>query len=156
MTETSEVDGGRQKVAALRHGTVVDHLNAGTALKALEVLGMPVDGPALLGIHLRSEKFERKDIVKISGVEIGEDDIAKLALFGPCVTVSYIRDYAVHHKVRAELPDTIHGLLQCPNPNCITRHEQVTTRFVVRRRTPLQLRCHYCERSLLEDEIRFV
>lgn len=156
MTDTSEIESGRQQVAALRRGTVVDHLNPGTALKALEVLGVPEDGPALLGIQLRSEKFARKDILKLSGVEIGDEDIAKLALFGPRVTVSTIRDYKVHEKVHAELPDHIRGLLLCPNPNCITRHEQVTTHFEVRSRDPLKLRCHYCERGLLEDEVKFL
>jgi aspartate carbamoyltransferase regulatory subunit len=150
------IDQGRQQVAALRHGTVVDHLNPGTALKALEVLGLPQDGPALLGIHLVSEKLGRKDILKLSGVEIPPDEIARLALFGPSVTVCYIRDYRVVRKVKATLPDDLLGLLRCPNPNCITNHERVKTRFGVKHRSPLLVRCHFCERLVHEVELQLI
>ena len=143
----------QQQVAALRHGTVVDHLHAGMALKALQVLGLPRKGAALLGIGLESGKMGRKDIMKLENVEISESEIEKLALFGPNASVSFIRDYKVVRKVRVELPDVIHGILRCPNPNCITNSERLLeTRFHVEARQPLQVRCHYCERLISETE----
>lgn len=143
----------RQKqVAALRHGTVVDHLNAGMALKALEVLGLPKEGAALLGIHLESRKKGRKDILKLENVEISDEEIAKLAVFGPDATVCFIREYEVVKKVSVALPEQIRGILKCPNPNCITNHDTLETCFDLEHRSPLLVRCHFCERRIGEHE----
>ena len=155
MSPTPPADPERppqQQVASLRHGTVVDHLNPGMALKALEVLGIPATGAALLGINLESPKMERKDILKLENVEISEADVARLALFGPQATVSWIREYRVVRKVQAKLPDTIAGILRCPNPGCISNHEKIESRFGVERRRPLLVRCGYCERAIEEAE----
>lgn len=141
-----------QQVTALRNGTVVDHLNPGMALKALQVLGVPKDGAALLGIHLVSAKMGRKDILKLENVELGPTDVARLAVFGPHATVSLIRDFKVLRKVHVELPDVITGILRCPNPNCVTNHERIETRFDVEARSPIRVRCRYCERRILETE----
>ena len=122
-------DRPQQQVASLRNGTVIDHLNSGMALRALQILGVPQDGAALLGIHLESRKMGRKDILKLENVELGPSDVARLALFGPQATVSLIRDYKVVKKVQVELPDAIAGILRCPNPNCVTNHERIETRF---------------------------
>jgi aspartate carbamoyltransferase regulatory subunit len=145
-------DGMRKQVAALRHGTVIDHLNAGKALKALEALGFPKKGAALLGIGLESGKMGRKDILKLENVELTPAEIDKLAVFGPQATVSYIRDYAVVRKVSVKLPEVIVGILKCPNPNCISNHERIETRFNVETANPLHVRCHYCERRIRENE----
>lgn len=142
----------QKQVAALRNGTVVDHLTAGMALKALQALGMPRDRPALLGIHLESGKMGRKDILKLDGVELTDAQIARLAVFGPHATVSVIRDYEVVRKEHVALPDTVEGLIRCPNPNCVTNHEKVPTRFDVESREPVKARCRYCERRLLGSE----
>lgn len=145
--------GGLQKqVAALRNGTVVDHLNPGMALKALEILGVPRSGAALLGIHLESGKMGRKDILKLENVELTATEMARLAIFGPQATVSLIRDYKVVRKVQVELPETIHGILRCPNPNCVTNFERIETKFEVENRSPIRMRCRYCERRILELE----
>jgi len=142
----------QKQVAALRHGTVVDHLNAGMALKALEAIGLRKDGAALLGIGLSSGKMGRKDILKLENVELTPTEIDKLAVFGPQATVSFIRDYAVVRKVNVKLPDVIVAILKCPNPNCISAHERIETRFNVETAKPLQVRCHYCERRISESE----
>ena len=145
-------DTTRKQVAALRHGTVIDHLNAGKALKALEALGFPKKGAALLGIGLESGKMGTKDILKLENVELTQAEIDKLAVFGPQATVSWIRDYRVVRKVQAKLPDTIAGILRCPNPGCISNHEKIESRFGVERRRPLLVRCGYCERAIEEAE----
>ena len=153
MTQERRLQGPQKQVAALRHGTVIDHLTAGMALKALAVLGVPKVGAALLGIHLSSEKMGRKDLIKLEDREITDAEIAKLALFGPHATVSFIRDYKVWRKVEVKLPESITGILKCPNPNCITNHERViTTSFRVESASPTRVRCGYCERRLDESE----
>ena len=142
----------QQQVAALRHGTVIDHLTAGMALKALELIGVPTESAALIGVNLSSAKMGRKDILKLENVEIDAEQIEKLAILGPHASVCYIRDYDVVRKVQVELPERIEGVLRCPNPNCITNHDRLLTRFEVECPSPTRVRCHYCERVLLEDE----
>ncbi len=146
----------QQRVASLRHGTVVDHLSPGMALKALEMLGVPSEGAALLGIHLTSEKMGRKDILKLENVEISAEQIEKLALFGPNASVVFIRDYEVVRKVQVELPDRIHGVLRCRNPSCITNHDRVPTYFDVTQRAPTMVRCAHCERRMGEHEFELL
>ncbi len=159
---TGNGDGGKgsershKRVAALRNGTVVDHLNAGMALKALEVIGLPADSAALLGLQLVSAKKGRKDILKLEDVELSPSEMDMMALFGPNVTVSLIRDYVVHRKVHVTLPDVVESFLGCPNPNCITNHESIDTRFNVESRDPLFVRCWYCERRILESELQLL
>jgi aspartate carbamoyltransferase regulatory subunit len=145
-------DSTQLRVAALRHGTVVDHLNSGMALKALEAIGVPTKGAALLGIGLESRKMGRKDILKLENVELSPAEIDKLAVFGPHATVSFIRDFKVVRKVNVKLPETIAGILKCPNPNCITNHERTETRFKVETERPHSVRCRYCERRISESE----
>jgi aspartate carbamoyltransferase regulatory subunit len=151
-------DTTHKQVAALRQGTVIDHLNAGMALKALAVLGgVPKKGAALLGIGLESGKMGRKDILKLENVELTPAEIEKLAVFGPQATVSFIRDYKVVAKRVVKLPESIAGILKCPNPNCISNHEKtVETRFKVETQQPLSVRCHYCERRIRAGEFELL
>ena len=151
--EVGERDRPQQQVSALRHGTVVDHLNAGMALKALQALGFPSTNAALLGIQLESRKLGRKDIMKLDGVELTPADVARIAVFGPQATVSWIREYKVVRKMQVTLPDVIAGTLVCPNPNCVSVHERIESRFDVEVHHPIRVRCRYCERRITEDEI---
>ncbi|MDH3285865.1 MAG: aspartate carbamoyltransferase regulatory subunit [Acidobacteriota bacterium] len=142
----------QKRVAALERGTVIDHLNPGMALKALELIGVPREGAALLGINLTSGKMGRKDILKLENVEISKEQIQKIAVLGPRATVCYIRDYEVVEKVQVSLPERIDSVLRCPNPSCITNHDDIVTCFDVEERSPTIIRCHYCERRIAEDE----
>jgi len=144
--------GRQQQVAALRHGTVVDHLSPGMALKALQLIGVPREGAALIGVNLYSEKLGRKDILKLENMELTDDQIERLAVLGPNASVCFIREYEIVRKVRVTLPDRICGVLRCPNPSCITNHDRLETRFDVERETPTLVRCHYCERLIRENE----
>jgi aspartate carbamoyltransferase regulatory subunit len=144
------------RVTALGQGTVIDHLPPGTALKALEVLGFQGGGVVLVGMFLESKKWGKKDIIKIENKELSPTEFAKIALLGPHTTISIIRDYTIVEKMPVALPDTIQGVVRCPNPSCITNHDAVPTRFHVERPEPLRVRCHYCERVVDENELELV
>lgn len=143
-----------QQVARLENGTVVDHLNPGLAIRALQVLDVPEGTMTLIGSNLESGKMGRKDILKIAGMELSQRDVQKLALFGPHATVSLIRGFEVAEKIQVSLPDTVEGILRCPNPNCITAFERVASRFDVLRDRPIRVRCRYCERRFDAHEIQ--
>ena len=144
------------RVTALREGTVIDHLPPGTALKALEVLGYQDGGVVTVGMFLESEKWGKKDLVKIESKELTEEEVAKIALLGAHTTISIIRDYKVVDKLPVLIPSEISTVLKCPNPSCITNHDPVRTRFHVEREEPLRVRCHYCERAVGEDQLELI
>jgi aspartate carbamoyltransferase regulatory subunit len=141
------------RVTALKNGTVIDHLPAGMALKALEVLGFHGDNVVTVGMYLDSRKYGKKDLVKLENKELSEEEIAKIAILGPHTTLAIIRDYRVVAKVAVNLADEIAGVATCPNPSCITNHDDLRTRFHVLSKHPLRVRCHYCERVVTESEL---
>ena len=83
------------KVSALREGTVIDHLVAGTALKVLAILGIEFEGAVTIGLNLESSKMKQKDIIKIERREVTPEEVAKIALVSPRASFSIIREFEV-------------------------------------------------------------
>lgn len=143
------------RVSKLRSGTVLDHLRAGTALRTMRVLSIPPDRTVTVGINLRSDRHQRKDIIKIEDYELTEDQAAKVALLSPDATLSIIRDFEIVEKHDLHPPIAFRGLVECPNPACIVHAERVPGSFVVEGRDPVTVRCEYCERSITADLFDF-
>ncbi len=152
-TNSTQKDLPSYRVNKLRHGTVIDHLDAGAGLQALAILRLPANTVCAVGMNFESRKHDRKDIIKIEGMELSPEEIKKIVLFGPHATLSIIRDYELVEKINVELPDKIEDVVPCPNPSCVTNHEPVMTRFDVLSAEPMRVRCHFCERALRRDEI---
>lgn len=143
------------RVKPIKNGTVIDHITANRALNVLNILGLP-DGRSrvTVAMNMDSSQLGSKDIVKIENRELKPDEVDQIALIAPKATINIIRDYEIVEKWKVHLLDEVHGILKCPNPNCITnRREPVETRFYVINREPVILRCHFCERLMSEDEI---
>ncbi len=149
-------EGSKIKVSALREGTVIDHLVAGTALKVLKILGLDSDRSVTIGLNLESKKMGHKDLIKIERHEVINEEVQKIALVSPNATFSIIRDFHVVQKLSPSLPEMIENLLRCPNPSCVTTDDRVRTKFIVVRTDSLRLRCHYCERTIRKDEIELL
>ena len=143
------------KVSAIKEGTVIDHIPAGKGLKVIQILRLDRvnGGILLLAANVPSQKLGRKDIVKIEGKYLSEEEVNKIALIAPTATVNIIRDYAVTEKFNVEIPGEIVGILRCGNPNCVSNHEYTAPKFYVISKEPLKVRCHYCERTMEEEEI---
>ncbi len=138
------------RVKKIRNGTVIDHIEKGKALIVLKILG--VDHRSLrttvtVAMNVPSETMGSKDIVKIEGRELAEDEVNKIALISSEATINIIRDYKVIEKRKVVLPNTIEVVLKCPNPDCITNDpEPIKTKFFIENIAPVSLRCNYCER----------
>ena len=132
----------------LNYGTVIDHLPVGTAARALELLGLPREGPVTVGMNVPSSRFEKKDIIRVEGMELAHHELHRLALLGENVTVSIVKDGQVTDKVRLEVPTRLVGILSCKNATCVTNQEPVETVFERLRGFPYRFRCNYCERVI--------
>ncbi len=135
------------KVYAIENGTVIDHIPTPMALKVVEILGIGGGGIFTLGVGFQSKRLPGgKDILKIENrvLSPGETDI--ISLIAPQATINIIREGKVSEKRRISLPESITGVMLCPNPNCATNMLGAQRRFRLENRELVTYRCHYCER----------
>jgi len=140
------------RVSKIRNGTVIDHVEGGQALNVLAILG--IDGSEGLGVsigmNVPSDRLGRKDVVKVEDRELSQSEVDVLSLIAPEATINIIREFDVVEKNRVTRPETVIGVLSCPNRNCITSaDEPVETRFDV---IDSGVRCDYCS-AVLRSEI---
>ncbi|MFT4904309.1 MAG: aspartate carbamoyltransferase regulatory subunit [Natronomonas sp.] len=145
MTETE------LRVSKIESGTVIDHIAGGQALNVLAILG--IDGSSgeevSVGMNVPSDRLGRKDIVKVEGRELSQDEVDVLSLIAPAATINIVRDFDVIEKHRVSRPEEVTGVLSCPNANCIsTEDEPVDSRFEV---LDDGVRCTYCETIIRES-----
>ncbi|MFP4625153.1 MAG: aspartate carbamoyltransferase regulatory subunit [Natronomonas sp.] len=139
------------RVSKIRNGTVIDHIAAGQALNVLAILG--IDGTSgeevSVGMNVPSDRLGRKDIVKVEGRELSQDEVDVLSLIAPAATINIVREFEVVEKHRLSRPKEVIGVLSCPNANCITTaSEPVESRFEV---LDGGVRCVYCETIIRES-----
>ncbi|MEM1514125.1 MAG: aspartate carbamoyltransferase regulatory subunit [Candidatus Thermoplasmatota archaeon] len=138
------------KVQPIKNGTVIDHITPGNALKVLKILGITekyADSVISIAMNVVGKRGV-KDIVKIENREIDPKEVNKIALIAPNATINIIRNYEVVEKYNVSIPDEIVGIVRCANPNCISNSkEPIETKFIVRSRNPLRIKCYYCERE---------
>lgn len=144
------------KVAALCNGTVIDHIPSDKLFKVVSILHLDTClNQITLANNLESAKIGSKGLIKISDRAFAEDETNKIALIAPNAKINIIRDFQVVEKRPLSLPEEIREIVQCGNPNCITNHQTVTTRFhVLNNDGEIMLKCHYCEREVRRDEVK--
>lgn len=141
-------------VAAIKNGTVIDHITAGHALKIVRFLSLPLHKKVVtVGLNLPSRAMGHKDIIKVEGRELTPEEMSEVAIVAPGATVNIIRNYRIVKKFSVTLPPTIERFVVCPNKSCITNHEPMDTRFALERRKTITLCCTYCEHLFSLDEI---
>jgi aspartate carbamoyltransferase regulatory subunit len=144
------------KVAALKDGTVIDHIPADKLFKVVHILHLDsCDNQITLANNLESKKIGSKGLVKIADRALADDETNKIALICPYAKINIIRNFEVVEKRPLVLPDEIREIVQCTNPNCITNHQPVTTRFyVLKEEESTRLKCRYCEREVRIEEVK--
>ncbi len=142
------------KVSAIKDGTVIDHIPASNLFKVITILGLDkIENQITFGTNLDSKKLGHKAIIKVTGKFFEDDELNKIALIAPHAKLNIIRDYEVVEKGVVEIPDTVKGIAKCFNPMCITNNEKMNNCFIVVSKSPLALKCHYCEKIMNEEQI---
>ena len=139
------------RVSKIRNGTVIDHIPGGQALNVLAILRVDDDAEETIsvGMNVPSDRMGRKDIVKIEGRELSQNEVDVLSLIAPDASINIIREFEVAEKHRVDTPEEVVGVLACPNTNCITNaDEPVKSKFEV---LSDGVRCAYCDTIIRSD-----
>jgi len=144
-------------VAAIRNGTVIDHIPPNAVWKIVEILKLGgLENTIIVAANLSSKRMKRKGIIKVSNKSITSDEANRIALIAPTATLNIIKNYKTIKKSRLELPETLLNVVKCFNPNCITNNDDVDTRFRAIKPSPLKVRCHHCERAMKKIDIELI
>ena len=132
-------------ISGLNQGVVIDHIQAGGAMKIYEYLNMEkLDCQVAIIKNAKSNKMGRKDIIKIEGpIQI---DLNVLGILDHNITINIIENDKIVRKHTLELPDEVTNIIRCKNPRCITSIEQeLPHSFKLTDRNRRIYRCIYCE-----------
>jgi aspartate carbamoyltransferase regulatory subunit len=150
------------RIKAIENGTVIDHINPGQALNVLKILGVGENITNTISVVMNAGGVRGdKDVVKIEGRELTQREVAAISLISSKATVNIIRNFDVVEKKNVQIPESIHGIVKCINPNCITNSsEPIESRFTVTIHEgvikSLTLRCVFCESIILDDIIKHI
>ena len=132
-------------IDSIKEGIVIDHITAGNPMRIYNHLGFDkLECSIAISKNVSSKKMGKKDIIKIdSNIEI---NLEALGYIDPGITIDVIRDSKLVEKRSVDLPETLHGVLKCKNPRCITSCEQELEQvFTLTDKENRVYRCMYCE-----------
>lgn len=142
------------QVAALKNGTVIDHIPSEKLFTVVSLLGLEhMSNNITIGFNLESKKLGKKGIIKIADKFFTDDEINRIAVVAPNVKLNIISNYEVAEKRELILPDELIGIVKCANPKCITNNEPMPTRFHVIDKDHCVIKCHYCEKEQSREDI---
>ena len=142
------------QVAALKNGTVIDHIPSEKLFTVVSLLGLEhMSNNITIGFNLESKKLGKKGIIKIADKFFTDDEINRIAVVAPNVKLNIIRNYEVAEKRELILPNELIGIVKCANPKCITNNEPMPTRFHVIDKDHCVIKCHYCEKEQSREDI---
>ena len=135
-------------VSALENGTVIDHIPCDRTNDVMVLLKInQLTSTVMIGINLESRKMGRKSIIKIADRFFTDEELNRLSVIAPDVSLSIIRNYEVVEKKQVKMPEELRNIVKCANPKCITNNEPMRTIFHVIDKQRGIMKCHYCEKE---------
>ncbi len=133
------------EVKGIDNGIVIDHISSGKGLKIFNLMFSEIENPVVLLMNVKSDLLGKKDIIKIENVY--HVDLNTLGLIDPSITVNIIKNGMLSEKIKAKIPETIKGGIQCQNPRCITHSDDyaIPEFKLVKSNGVLEYECSYCE-----------
>lgn len=120
------------RIQKLERGTVIDHLQPGTAEEIYMKLLMKNYGKevCLWASYVPSTKYGSKDIIKLANVFVSPREASAIALLSPKTqpVLNFIEDYKVQVKQLITLHSLLEGVADCKNGNCISRSAEFKTK----------------------------
>ena len=133
-------------IDSIENGIVIDHITAGLGMRIYELLELDkLDTCVAIIKNAKSEKYGKKDIIKIEGVM--NIDLDVLGFIDDNATVCTIVNGRLASKKKPPLPQRLVNVVSCENPRCITSVENVDQIFVLCDEQAHRYRCQYCEQE---------
>lgn len=133
-------------IDSIENGIVIDHITAGRGMRVYELLELDkLDTCVAIIKNAKSNKFGRKDIIKIEGVL--NIDLDVLGFIDNNATVCTILNGRLVEKKKPTLPEKLVNIISCKNPRCITSIEDVDQVFYLCDEKAHRYRCKYCEQE---------
>ena len=146
-----------RQVAAIKNGTVIDHIPAEKTYQVVNLLQLEtLDTPVTIGYNYPSNKIGRKGIIKVSDKFFTDEEISRLSVVAQNVVLNIIHDYEVVENKTVKTPDELRGIVKCNNPKCITNNEPMSTVFHVVNKEKGILKCHYCDKEQFIEKVELV
>lgn len=132
-------------IDGVNNGIVLDHITAGRSMEIYKLLKLDkLSCPVAIIQHVKSDKYGKKDIIKID--ENIELDFDILGYLDSNITVNIVKDGKLDKKLHMELPEKISDVIKCKNPRCITSIEQeIVHTFRLVDKSKKMYRCIYCD-----------
>ncbi|WMJ88334.1 aspartate carbamoyltransferase regulatory subunit [Anaerocolumna sp. MB42-C2] len=134
-------------IGGLSQGIVIDHIEAGGAMKIYSYLNLEkLDCSVAIIKNAKSNKMGKKDIIKIEGhLDI---DLDILGVLDRNITVNIIENGQIITKRNLNLPEKVTNIIKCKNPRCITSIErELPHSFKLTDKEKGVYRCIYCEQA---------
>ncbi len=144
------------RVSKIKDGTVIDHIRGGYALDVIKILGLTgkENRVMTIAINVPSKRFGVKDIVKIEGKALNQQEVNRIALVAPHASINIIHNYEVLKKLEVKLPSIIEGIVKCANPSCVSNNsEPISSKFYVKHQELLLLKCYYCGVTIEQPDV---
>ena len=133
-------------IDSIENGIVIDHITAGLGMRIYELLELDkLDTCVAIIKNAKSEKYGKKDIIKIEGVM--NIDLDVLGFIDDNATVCTIVNGKLQSKKKPPLPQRLVNIVSCKNPRCITSVEAVDQVFTLCDEKAHRYRCIYCEQE---------
>ena len=117
-------------IDSIENGIVIDHITAGLGMRIYELLELDkLDTCVAIIKNAKSEKYGKKDIIKIEGVM--NIDLDVLGFIDDNATVCTIVNGKLQSKKKPPLPQRLVNIVSCKNPRCITSVEDVDQVFTL-------------------------
>ena len=131
-------------IDSIENGIVIDHITAGLGMRIYELLELDkLDTCVAIIKNAKSEKYGKKDIIKIEGVM--NIDLDVLGFIDDNATVCTIVNGKLQSKKKP--PQRLVNIVSCKNPRCITSVEDVDQVFTLCDEKAHRYRCIYCEQE---------
>ena len=133
-------------IDSIENGIVIDNITAGLGMRIYELLELDkLDTCVAIIKNAKSEKYGKKDIIKIEGVM--NIDLDVLGFIDDNATVCTIVNGKLQSKKKPPLPQKLVNVVSCKNPRCITSVEHVDQIFTLCDEQSHRYRCIYCEQE---------
>lgn len=136
-------------IKTIKNGTIIDHIPYKVGINLIFICNINISSiRSIICLNLFSKKNKIKDILKLDNYFLNKEQINKIKVYATNSTINTIYNYKIVKKKIATLPKYVVDIIDCPNKNCITRNEPISSKFLITNYISKKIwNCQYCEKQ---------